>query len=89
MSVNQQITLYLPHPKAGRMKLQIPFAMKNERESFKKLNGTFYHKQQKLWSIVNSAENIEILKNLFGDKLLCQPYNARPQLPHTECDEKN
>jgi integrase/recombinase XerD len=62
----EQIIVYTPHPKAGRCKVFIPYAFKSERELFKKLDTSFYHPTQKLWSIVNSPNNLVKLKSLFG-----------------------
>ncbi len=78
------IIMYLPPAKAGRIKLFIPYEMTKEREAFKKLNGTFYHYHQKLWSIVNSSENIKRLELLFGEKLIKQNTEAPSALPKVE-----
>lgn len=78
----------MPHPKAGRVKVQIPFGMKEERERFKQLNGTFYHQQQKLWSIVNTPDNLEKIRTIFGKKLTCEPFTTKPAMPEIMLDEQ-
>ena len=83
-----RIILYLPQATAGRMKVRIPFKMKNERENFKKLNGTFYHYHQKLWSIVHTAKNIKKIELLFGDKLIKQPVASSMTLPKMAISER-
>src|SRR5699024_4047080 len=75
------IILYKPPPNANRIKVYIPYSFKQERESFKKLNTSFYHPQQKLWSIVNTAENIEKLKSLFKNKLQVKAPHQKPKIP--------
>lgn len=42
--------------------------MRAEREAFKRLDTTYYHPNQKLWSIQNTDENLRKLEKLFGDK---------------------
>ncbi len=65
----EQVILYIPAPKSGRFKVFIPYALKSEREAFKKLNTSYYHPSQKLWSMVNTSENIQRVQALFGEKL--------------------
>lgn len=81
------IIMYSPLAKAGRIKLFIPYKMIKEREAFKKLNSTYYHFHQKLWSIINTAENIKKLELLFGEKLLKQNTEAPIALPQVEISE--
>jgi site-specific recombinase XerD len=85
---NSVLVLYTPRSNAGRIKLKIPYEMKAEREAFKKLNGTFYHFNQKLWSIVNTADNIRQLQRMFGKKLIMQAAEAPTALPSFEPSEK-
>ena len=66
---NEQITIYKPLPKSKRVKVYIPYKIKDERERFKQLNTSFYHPTQKLWSIVNTEENKTELKRLFKGKI--------------------
>jgi len=62
-----KIIIYKPLPNAQRIKVFIPFEMTEFRVEFKKLNTTFWHPNQKLWSIVNTKENFETLKTIFKD----------------------
>jgi integrase/recombinase XerD len=39
---------------------------KELRTVFKKINTTFWHPNQKLWSILYTQENVALIKNLFG-----------------------
>ncbi|WP_257984652.1 hypothetical protein [Psychroflexus sp. MES1-P1E] len=67
---NQNILIYTALPKAKRFKVYIPFLMKAERECFKKLDSSFYHPQQNLWSLINTVENLKKLKVSLAVKCL-------------------
>ena len=62
----EQTIIYLPLKNAMRMKVYIPYQLKDIRESFKKLNTTFWHPEQKLWSIVNTEENMKLVQQVLG-----------------------
>ncbi len=59
--------IYEPLRTAGRIKISIPYALHNIRAEFKKLNTTYWHPQQKLWSIVNTKENLKLVKAVFNN----------------------
>jgi len=80
--------MYVPHPKAGRIKLHIPYHMLAEREAFKKLNSSYFHYHQKLWSIVNTSDNIKTLERMFGSKMIKQTTAPPRALPQIEVSEK-
>lgn len=65
-----KIRLFLPHRKAHRFKLQIPYSFTEERNFVKTLPTRYYHPTQKLWSFQNSPELIQIIRQRFKDKLL-------------------
>jgi site-specific recombinase XerD len=83
-----KITLYKAQPKAGRVKLAIPYKMKEEREAFKKLNSSYYHPNQRLWSLQNTEENLLKLDKLFGDKLEKQDTRPPPKMPSITLTEE-
>jgi site-specific recombinase XerD len=68
-STSKRIQVFLSKPEAARIKVAIPYEMKEEREVFKKLNTTYYHPEQKLWSIVNTKKHLKELEDLFASKL--------------------
>jgi|SRR5690554_6435989 site-specific recombinase XerD len=74
-----RIILYEAPKNAGRIKLQIPYAMKAQRNAFKKLDGSFYHPHQRLWSLPNTPAHRNQLKGLFGDKLIVKK-NPKPRI---------
>ena len=58
--------IYQPLKNAKRIKIYIPYELKELRSVFKKINTTFWHPNQKLWSIMYTQENVALIKNLFG-----------------------
>ncbi len=62
-------TIYHPRANAKRIKFHIPYAAKAWRESVKKLDSSYYHPNQKLWSVVNTASNLKFLKDIFGSEV--------------------
>lgn len=86
----EQIILYIPPKKSGRFKIFIPYSLKSEREAFKKLNTSFYHAPQKLWSMVNTPENLKMVQDLFGKKLIFgQMEQVQPPPPIFSLTEKS
>lgn len=75
------ILMYLPRKNAGRIKFLIPFVMKEERLAFKQLNGSYYHPNQRLWSLPNTEKHIKQVVALFGNKLQEVSTNAPPEMP--------
>ena len=82
------IILYTPRGNAGRIKFKIPYLLKAEREAFKKLDGTFYHYNQKLWSIVNTEDNLKRVQQLFGSKLMVENEVTPAKIPQFIPSEK-
>jgi len=59
-----QPIIYEPLKEAKRIKIFIPYDMFVVRETLKKMDSSFWHPQQKLWSVINTDENFESLKKL-------------------------
>jgi len=57
--------IHVPLPKAKRIKFYLPYKAKAWRDQVKRLNSSWYHFDQKLWSVVNTPENLELLKSIF------------------------
>lgn len=85
---NHIVIMYRPKANAGRIKFYIPFLLKNEREAFKKLNTSFYHHNQKLWSLVNTPSNITLVKELFRDKMKIVDADPTAKIPKVVLSEK-
>ncbi|MDG2450981.1 MAG: tyrosine-type recombinase/integrase [Saprospiraceae bacterium] len=58
--------IYLCKPHAKRIKFHIPYCRTEWRLKIKQLNSSFYHPQQKLWSIINTPEAVKQIKGIFG-----------------------
>jgi len=89
MEANQHIVIFKPLPKAGRIKVYIPYSLKDEREKFKKLNTSFYHPTQKLWSLVNTKENWELLQKLYKGKVEIQQAEKKVNAPFKTLNEQS
>ena len=73
--------IYLPRSGASRIKFHIPYKAYEWRVEVKALNSSYYHPQQKLWSVINTKENLTILKTIFGDKHTTSPYKSSDKVP--------
>lgn len=62
-----QPTIYQPLKEAKRIKVFIPYDMVAMRQALKKMNTSFWHPHQKLWSVVNTHQNFEQLKKICGE----------------------
>lgn len=61
-----QPTIYQPLQHAKRIKLFIPYELIEIRTAVKKMDGSFWHPHQKLWSVTNTAKNFKFLKKICG-----------------------
>ena len=83
------IIIYSPHPKSKRIKLFIPYEMKEERTLLKTVESRFWHKQQRLWSVLNTIENFEMLKTIFNGKYKITDENIPAKIPKFTLKEKS
>jgi site-specific recombinase XerD len=58
--------IFKPRRNAGRIKVYIPYKRKDLREKIKRMDSSYWHPEQKLWSVLNIEENMHALKNMFG-----------------------
>jgi len=75
------IIIYSPRPGSRRIKLFIPYEMRDERELIKRMQTRFYHATQKLWSVINTSKNMELLKKMFVGKYEIEEEQQTIQLP--------
>ena len=59
--------IYLPRHNARRIKVFIPYKAIDWRAAIKRLDSSYYHPSQKLWSVVNTSSNLKSLERIFGD----------------------
>ena len=84
-----KITIYQPLRQSNRIKIRLPYDMKEERALLKKIEGRFYHKSQRLWSIPNTEANWVLLKNIFKDKYVVEKMQQIPKMPSVILNEKS
>jgi len=75
-------TIYLPRPSAKRIKFKIPYKATLWRHQVKALNTSFFHYNQKTWSIVNDPVLLDQLKALLENQVDIIPYTEGVQLSH-------
>ena len=75
------VTLHLPLQNAKRFKLNIPFQFHAIRAQIKALDSSFWHPDQKLWSLLNTEENIVSIKSICGKHLKTTASKALKPLP--------
>jgi len=80
--------IYIAKKNANRIKISIPYHLHEIRFEFKKLNSTFWHKQQRLWSIVNTPENIALVKEVFNNNYLIKELTTSKQIEVQPMDKK-
>lgn len=75
----QPIVIYTPEPRSQRFKIFIPYPMKAERDWLKSQNSSFYHPNQRLWSMINTAEKKKLVAKEFKGKYEVQ--HIEKQIP--------
>jgi len=84
-----EIIIYNPGAKARRIKIYIPYQMENERAMLKNIEGRFYHKTQRLWSIVHNELNLNLLKTIFKGKYTLLDEQQKEIVPKFTLGEKS
>jgi len=74
--------------KNSRIKFHIPYTASDWRVQVKLINSSYYHPDQKLWSIINTQENLERLLSIFGKDYVIQAYAKRAQMLRYELNQK-
>jgi integrase/recombinase XerD len=70
--------------RSKRIKIKIPYEAVEWRVEIKKIQGIWYHKQQKLWSVPNILANLDRLKLIFGQDGEIIMTDGRKKLPTFE-----
>ena len=81
--------IYEPLKNAKRIKVYIPYKLFAIRTNFKKLDTTYWHPQQKLWSIINTKENLALVKEVFNQDFEMQPSKASEPVKKRVLNEKS
>lgn len=80
--------IYEAPQNSRRIKVFIPYGMKDIRLEIKQMNSSFWHANLKVWSVINTSENLEVLKFILRnnyivkslekpDKIQLEPLNAQ------------
>lgn len=80
--------IFEPLKNAKRIKVFIPYELHDIRESFKALNSSFWHPNQKLWSIVNTEKNMSIIKKLFNNNYKTEVSKTVNPIKRRELNQK-
>lgn len=89
--ITMKAILYTPRKNADRIKFYIPYPRKDWRTAVKKMKGYYYHPDQKLWSLVHTADNLKRLKALFGQEVeIKEPHGVKkqPYIPLTAAEDQ-
>ena len=81
--------IYICMPHAKRIKFHIPYKRTEWRMQIKQLNSSFYHPQQKLWSVINTPEMANKIKGVFGKdyrNVQSAPKGKRPYIELNEAE---
>ncbi len=79
--------IYECQANAKRIKFHIPYPAEKWRQSVKNIDSCWWHKSQKLWSILNTESNMNLLKSIFMDAYIMKPQDSVKRLPTVELDE--
>lgn len=82
-----KIVIYKPLQQSKRVKVYIPYDMIEERELFKNIEDWAYHKYQKMWSIPNDRNKMDLLKKLFIGKFIIKDEAAKMKQPKFTLNE--
>jgi site-specific recombinase XerD len=83
------IIIYTPIHNAKRIKVFIPYKMEQERLMIKNMASGFYHYSQRLWSVLNTKENFDLLKTIFKGKYKLVSEEVQPKIPKFTLNEKS
>lgn len=81
--------IYEAPPNAKRIKVFVPYHASEWRKHVKSIQTSFFHYHQKLWSVVNTLENLEKLKKIFGTDYECKPYEVNKKMPVKQLSEQS
>lgn len=80
--------IYQGRANAKRIKIFIPFERLDFRQEIKRMNSSWWHPNQRLWSVINTQENLIRLKDIFGKDLVIQDEDAPKPIKKRELNEK-
>lgn len=78
--------IYKPFKQAKRIKVFIPYDKFEIRKLFKQIDSSFWHPTLKLWSVTNTAKNMERIKGLFGNEYVLREEETSSSMPTLPLD---
>ncbi len=82
-----QAIIYEPRPNSSRIKCFIPFARKEARAAIKAWPTSYFHYDQKLWSVVYTQENMNRLRQILAPNLLIKELGIAQSMPQATIDK--
>ncbi len=82
--INNKVLIYISEKPGYRLKFYIPFAMKDIRKKVQALNTSWYHPDQKMWSIVNEDNIKKQLKEIIKGKYIVQNKGVSKKVPSVQ-----
>jgi len=79
-----QAIIFEPQLNSKRIKFHVPYQAIEWRNAIKAMNTSFWHQQQKLWSVVNTAENMKAIKRIFGQNFAVTKGTGPKTIPKKE-----
>lgn len=83
------IIIFEPNPTSSRIKLFIPYQQSKLRSQIKSVTTSYYHPQQKLWSVVNTRENLKEIKRILHPHYTIQKETKSLVVPSSTLTEKS
>ena len=74
-------------PNSRRFKVYIPYSFTEVRTQFKRIDSSFWHPNQKLWSVINTSENKELVKFIFNNNYITKPLIVRKKVKMKELND--
>ena len=87
MKTSDKPIIYTGLPNARRIKVFIPYHLIEIREQIKRINGSFWHPEQKLWSLVNTQENFNLLTFICNDDFKIKPIDTPKKVAYNPLNE--
>ncbi len=82
-------TIFTPRAHAKRIKIFIPYHAFDWRKKLKQLDSSFYHPEQKLWSVVNTEANLQKLKAIVNGQFDVKDQQQVKRMPYQELSDQN
>ena len=76
-----KVVIYQAQKRAKRIKVKIPYKDYSIRQAVKEMDSSFWHPNQKLWSVINNKENFDSLKKICGNNYIIKTEKSFTPIP--------